>query len=73
LVLGQDTTEDELNPEDMEGENAEDYSVGVRGIASVTKGHHKMIFSVVFTNDVWIERVRRPSQITSSSPQGTAA
>lgn len=32
--------------------------MGVRGVASVSKGHHKMLFSLVFTNAVWVEKVR---------------
>ena len=40
------------------GEDAQDYTVGVRGVASVSKGHHKMLFSLVFTNAVWVEKVR---------------
>ncbi len=58
----QDTTEDELNPEDLDGEKIEDYTVGVRGVASVTKGHHKLMFSLVFTNTVWVEKVAFDSQ-----------
>ncbi len=58
----QDTTEDELDPQELEGEDAQDYTVGVRGVASVTKGHHKMLFSLVFTNAVWVEKVAFDSQ-----------
>lgn len=51
-------TTTKLSPPKNRGENAQDYTVGVRGVASVTKGHHKMLFSLVFTNTVWVEKVR---------------
>lgn len=53
----QETTEDELEPEDLEGEDAENYTVGIRAMATVTKGHSKLIFSLVCTNGIWIEKV----------------
>ena len=53
----QDTTEDEIEQEHLEDENLDEYTIGVRGLATVGKGHNKMIFSLVFTNAVWIEKV----------------
>lgn len=54
----QDTTEDEIKPEDMDEENFEDYSVGIRALATVSKGHDKLCFSLVCTNGIWIEKVQ---------------
>ena len=31
--------------------------MGIRGVATVTKGHTKMLFSLVFTNAVWVEKI----------------
>ena len=62
----QDTTEDELDPQELEGEDAQDYTVGVRGVATVTKGHHKMLFSLVFTNAVWVEKVGALTALASA-------
>ena len=56
-VYAQDTTEEDLATEDMEGENPEDYSIGVRGVVTISKGHQKMMLSVVFTNAIWVEKV----------------
>ena len=58
----QDTTEDELDPQELDGEKIEDYTVGVRGVVSIAKAHHKLMFSLVFTNTVWVEKVAFDSQ-----------
>lgn len=41
----------------MDEENFEDYSVGIRALATVSKGHDKLCFSLVCTNGIWIEKV----------------
>lgn len=56
-ACAQDTTEEDLASEDMEGENPEDYSIGIRGVVTISKGHQKMMLSVVFTNAIWVEKV----------------
>lgn len=66
----QETTEDELEPEDLEGEDAENYTVGIRAMATVTKGHSKLIFSLVCTNGIWIEKVGAWGR-TSPTNQGS--
>ena len=48
------------------GEDAQDYTVGIRGVATVSKGHHKMLFSLVFTNAVWVEKVGALTALASA-------
>ena len=66
--LVQDTTEDELNPDDMQNEDPEQYTVGVRSVATISKGHTKMLFSLVFTNAVWVEKASRRNRTSDSGP-----